>query len=418
MKIGYACIPMTMNYGTNRGFILKNFNYERFYNCVKENLEDLYKILEENIKNHIYFFRISSDIIPFASHKINDIKWWKIFKNELDYIGRYIKYNNIRVSMHAGHYTVLNSPSQEVVVKSIADIEYHAKFLDSLSLDYTHKIVLHIGGVYNSKSEAINRFKNNFKKLSTSAKKRLILENDEKMYSIEDVLNLCNDINIPAVFDNLHHKFNPSLDNNLERIFEKVISTWKTEDGIPKIHYSDEDFLKKRGAHSNFVDIRNFLNYYEKIKKYDLDIMLEVKDKDISAIKCVKILESINIKNHYKDKLIIEDQWEKYKYLIIERKKEEYIKFFKKFSNSCDVISFYKFIDDILNLNINEENFKYTVNNLWKEFYEFKVNKVETNQVLKLINSDLNYKKIKEKLRKLSIKYDIENMKKSYYFYY
>src|SRR3712207_550835 len=214
MKIGYACIPMTMNYGTNRGFILKNFNHERFYNCVKENLEDLYKILEENIKNHIYFFRISSDIIPFASHKINDIKWWKIFKNELDYIGRYIKYNNIRVSMHAGHYTVLNSPSQEVVVKSIADIEYHAKLLDSLGLDYTHKIVLHIGGVYNSKSEAINRFKNNFKKLSSSAKKRLILENDEKMYSIEDVLNLCNDINIPAVFDNLHHKFNPSLDNN------------------------------------------------------------------------------------------------------------------------------------------------------------------------------------------------------------
>ncbi|MCD3283024.1 chromosome partition protein MukE, partial [Clostridium botulinum C/D] len=59
-----------------------------------------------------------------------------------------------------------------------------------------------------------------------------------------------------------------------------------------------------------------------------------------------------------------------------------------------------------------------TVNELWKEFYEFKVNKTEKNQVLKLINSDLDYKKIKEKLRKLSIKYDIENMKKSYYFYY
>lgn len=246
MKIGYACIPMTLNYGTTRGFILKNFNYERFYNCVKENLEDLHKILKENIKNHIYFFRISSDIIPFASHKINDIKWWEIFEKELTYIGSYIKDNDVRVSMHAGHYTVLNSPSQEVVVKSVGDIEYHAKFLDSLGLNYTHKIVLHVGGVYNSKSEAINRFKRNFEKLSVSAKKRLILENDEKMYSIEDVLNLCNDINIPAVFDNLHHKFNPSLDDDLEKILKKVISTWKPEDGIPKIHYSDEDFFKKK----------------------------------------------------------------------------------------------------------------------------------------------------------------------------
>ncbi|KEI01148.1 UV DNA damage repair endonuclease UvsE [Clostridium botulinum] len=418
MKIGYACIPMTINYRTNRGFILKNFDYERFCNCVKENLEDLHKILKENMRNHIYFFRISSDIIPFGSHKINDIKWWKIFKNELDYIGSYIKENDIRVSMHAGHYTVLNSPSQEVVVKSIGDIEYHTKFLDSLGLDYTHKIVLHVGGVYNSKIEAINRFKNNFKKLSVSAKKRLILENDEKIYNIEDVLNLCNDIEIPAVFDNLHHKFNPSLDDDLEKIFQKVISTWNPEDGIPKIHYSDEDFFKKRGAHSNFVDIRNFLNYDEKIKKYDLDIMLEVKDKDISAIKCVKALESINIQDDNKDRLVIEEQWEKYKYLISEREKEVYIEGFKKFSNSCDVISFYEFIDDILNLNIKGENFRSTVNELWKEFYEFKLNKTEKNQVFKLINSDLDYKKIKEKLRKLSIKYDIENMKKSYYFYY
>mgnify|MGYP001586874762 FL=1 len=97
MKIGYACIPMILNYRTNRSFVLKNFSYERFYNCVKENLQDLYKILEQNVKNNIYFFRISSDIIPFASHDVNDIKWWEIFKDELCDIGNFIKENNIRV---------------------------------------------------------------------------------------------------------------------------------------------------------------------------------------------------------------------------------------------------------------------------------------------------------------------------------
>ncbi|WP_085829109.1 UV DNA damage repair endonuclease UvsE [Clostridium massiliodielmoense] len=417
MKIGYACIPIILSYKTNRSFMLKNFNYERFYNCVNENLHDLYKILEQNIKNNIYFFRISSDIIPFASHKINDIKWWEIFEDELCYIGKFIKENDIRVSMHPGQYTVLNSPSQEVVDKSIKDIEYHAKFLESLDLDYTHKIVLHVGGVYSEKDNAICRFKNNFEKLSVTAKKRLIIENDEKMYNIEEVLSLCKELNIPAVFDNLHHKFNLSLDNNLDEIFKNVISTWKIEDGKPKIHYSDEDFAKKRGAHSNFVDIKNFLSYYDKIKKYDVDIMLEVKDKDISAIKCIKALESLNIKDNNKKNLIIKDQLEKYKYLISERGIELYREVSRKFSNSYDVIEFYKFIDKILKLDIKEKEFRYTFNEIWKDF-RYKVTEVENKQILKLINNDLDYIKIKEKLKKLSTKYEINNMITSYYFYY
>ncbi|KGM95319.1 UV damage repair endonuclease UvdE [Clostridium novyi A str. 4552] len=416
MKIGYACIPIMLNYKTNRTFMLKNFNYERFYNCVNENLHDLYKILEQNIKNNIYFFRISSDIIPFASHKINDIKWWKIFKNELCYIGKFIKENDIRVSMHPGQYTVLNSPSQEVVDKSIKDIEYHAKFLDSLDLDYTHKIVLHVGGVYGEKEEAIYRFKNNFKKLSLTAKKRLIIENDEKMYNIEEVLSLCKELNIPAVFDNLHHKFNSSLDNNLDEIFKSVISTWKIEDGKPKIHYSDEDFVKKRGAHSNFVDIKNFLSYYDKIKKYDVDIMLEVKDKDISAIKCIKVLDSIDLENNRKN-LIIKEQLERYKYLVMERGLEFYRELIEKFDDSYDVIGFYEFVDEILRENIKEKDFIKTFNEIWKDFKN-EVTEVENKQILKLINNDLDYTKIKEKLKKLSTKYEINNMITSYYFYY
>ncbi|KGN01151.1 UV damage repair endonuclease UvdE [Clostridium novyi A str. 4570] len=416
MKIGYACIPMILNYRTNRSFVLKNFSYERFYNCVKENLQDLYKILEQNVKNNIYFFRISSDIIPFASHDVNDIKWWEIFKDELCDIGNFIKENNIRVSMHPGQYTVLNSPSKEVVEKGIKDIEYHTKFLDSLNLDYTHKIVLHVGGVYGEKHKAIDRFKSNFKKLSSNARKRLIIENDEKMYNIEEVLGLCKDINVPAVFDNLHHKLNISLEDDLDKILKEVISTWKIEDGRPKLHYSDEDFFKKKGAHSTFVDTKNFLSYYHKIKKYDVDVMLEVKDKEISAIKCTKVLNSIEVEDNKKN-LIIKDQLEKYKYLVMERGLEFYTELIERFSDSYDVIGFYEFIDEVLRENIKEKDFLKTFNEIWKDFKN-EVTEAEHKQVLKLINNDLDYKKVKEKLRKLSIKYHIKRMETSYYFYY
>jgi len=95
---------------------------------------------------------------------------------------------NIRGSMHPGQYTVLNSPNEEVVEKSIMDLEYHCKFLDSLGVDYSNKIILHVGGVYGDKISAMERFKHNFNRLSNSLKKRLVIENDDKSYTIEDVL--------------------------------------------------------------------------------------------------------------------------------------------------------------------------------------------------------------------------------------
>lgn len=54
--------------------------------------------------------------------------------------------------MHPGQYTVINTPKEDVLFKSIKDIEYHCEFLDSLNVDYKNKIILHIGGVYGDKN--------------------------------------------------------------------------------------------------------------------------------------------------------------------------------------------------------------------------------------------------------------------------
>lgn len=415
--IGYACIPVSLDYRTNRRFMLKNFTEERFYEVVKENLQDLRLILEANLKNNICFFRISSDIIPFGSHEINKIKWWEIFEKELTSIGEFIKENNIRVSMHPGQYTILNSSSQEVVVRSIKEIEYHNMFLNSLGLNYTHKIVLHIGGAYGDKLSALERFKNNFKNLSYSARGRLIIENDDKIYNIEEVLGLCRDINVPAVFDNLHNKCNPSLDNDIDKIFKEVISTWKDNDGKPKIHYSDSDKLKKMGAHSQFVHTKNFLEYYNTVKKYDVDIMLEVKDKDISAIKCVNLLESFKIQSTSKKKSIIFKQWAKYKYLVMEKGYDLYKKGSAMVNSDIDIIQFYEFIDNCLEMPFNQGNFKNTVQHILGYFKD-KANEKEKNQVINLIENEKDYKKIKEKIRKLAVKYSVNYLLDSYYFYY
>ncbi len=411
MKIGYACIPMAISEKITRSFILKNFTQEKFYETLQLNLKDLKTILQYNVNNEIKMFRISSDIVPFGSHIRNNIKWWETFKDILQDIGEFIKNNNLRVSMHPGQYTVLNSTSEDVVLKSIKDIEYHTAFLDSLEVCYENKIVIHIGGVYGDKASALERFKHNFNKLSDSAKKRLVLENDEKCFNIEEVLYLCKNLNIPAVFDNLHHKCNPSMGNDLNYILSEVEKTWNLQDGAMKLHYSDEDEHKRSGSHSKFVITENFLNYYSSVKGFSPDIMLEVKDKDLSAIKCINCLEK-NIK-----KSIIYDEWAKYKYSVMEKNYYYYKQCSSIVNESKNIIEFYKYVDFALMSPFNNENFKNAIFHTWGYLKE-KVNDREKNEFNNLLKNSEDIIKVKNFIKRLVKKYKIKYLLNSYYFLY
>ncbi|MBU5483107.1 UV DNA damage repair endonuclease UvsE [Clostridium sp. MSJ-11] len=409
MKIGYACIPMGINAKTTRSFIIRNFTYDRFYTCVKENLSDLEKILKYNIDNKIYMFRISSDIIPFGSHEINDIDWWNIFNEELSNIGKYIGNNDIRVSMHPGQYTVLNSLSEDIVNRSIKDIEYHTMFLDSLGVNYSNKIVLHMGGAYGDKKLSMERFKNNFKRLSTSAQKRLVLENDERIFNIDEVIMICESINIPTVFDNLHNKFNPGANDDINIILKNVAKTWKKEDGNIKIHYSDGDESKKHGAHSQHVNTENFINYYNKVKNFPVDIMLEVKDKELSAIKCIN---SLNLSD--KSSLRYE-QWAKYKYSVMEKDYSLYKECSKIINSSRPLVDFYKTVDRSLSLPYNKDNFKNTIYHTWG-YLKDKVSDKEKDSFFKVFEEFKDLQKAKNLIQRLCKKYNVEYLLQSYYF--
>lgn len=293
MRIGYACISLTVDARTNRRLTLKNFSEEKFLHITKCNLEDLKAILENNLKNDIRLFRISSDIIPLGSHPANTVPWQRHFQRQLTDLGTFIKSNHMRVSMHPGQYTVLNSPKEDVVKKAVSDLEYHALFLDSLQVDCSNKLVLHVGGAYGNKSEAINRFCNNYNKLSSSVKSRLVIENDEKNFSLSDVLWISNEVDIPVIFDNLHHQCNHEREVSLDEIMNQVSKTWTEKDGPVKVHYSQQDVKKKTGAHSQTIDVKDFLTYADEVAPFDPDIMLEVKDKDLSAIKCTLLLKNM-----------------------------------------------------------------------------------------------------------------------------
>ena len=290
MNLGYACINMSMGkkVTTNRAMVKKTFQTKGL-DYVSElalaNAKDIIKILEWNRMNGINFFRLSSALIPWGDHiDITQLKDYKEIKSELKKAGDFAKFHNMRITSHPGPFVVLTSPKEEVVTNAIADLELHAKVFDMMGLSKTpyNKINIHCNGVYGDKKSAMDRFCNNFKRLSKSVRSRLTVENDGKatMYSVLDLMYIHQKIGIPIVFDYHHHKFCTGGLTE-EEAMKLAASTWP--DGItPVVHYSEPKEGNKPQAHADYI--KEIPDTYG----IDVDIMVEAKAKELAILPFIK----------------------------------------------------------------------------------------------------------------------------------
>lgn len=411
--IGYACMPLGFRDYSFKKVLKKNLSKENLELVIENNLDSLENILEYNIKNDIKLFRISSDLIPFGDFAIEYLDYLIVYKDRFKQLGEKIKENNLRVSFHPGQYTVLNSNNTEVVEKAVLDLYYHTSILDAMNLDKSHKIILHVGGVYGDKKSAIERFIENYEKLDNSIKDRLIIENDDKSYNVEDLLYINKRTGVTLIFDNLHNSINSSEKYSDEfEIIKLFGKTWKKSDGRQKIHYSQQDKNKKKGSHSRTIDIKEFKEFYDNLNM-DIDIMLEVKDKDLSAIKCNNLF-----RNHIK---YLEKDWAKYKYNILEHSQKDYlsIRNLLKDRENYNVLKFYEIIDNSLEKEINKNEFLNSSNHVWGYFKNtatIEEKEKMKKYFLKYKSGKISSKPIKEYLLELAKKYNSKYLLDSYYF--
>jgi len=311
MNIGYPCINNSIRRNASSTFRLASYSESKLIQTVKGNLIYLSQILEYNVKNNLLFFRISSDLVPFASHPICKFEWYKFFQSEFEQIGDYIKRHNIRISMHPDQFVVLNSPNDKILENSIKELKYHCRVLDRMRLDGTAKVQIHVGGVYGNKPEAIDRFiktYNNIHLIDHSIKKRLVIENDDHLYNIKDCFYINQQTSIPVIFDNLHHecfgssqKESKMEERSVRNPLQKAMSTWKNNnDGFPMVDYSSQDIRNisddnhlrvRKGKHTVTINPNLFKSFLKQTGGLDFDIMLEIKDKEISALSALRALE-------------------------------------------------------------------------------------------------------------------------------
>ena len=294
MNLGYACINMTLGkhnpkITTNRSMIKKTFK-EKGISYASElgiqNSRDLVEIIKWNNKNGINFFRLTSDLFPWASeYNLTELPHYNLIKNILGEVGALANKYGQRITSHPGPFNVLVSPKQHVVENTIADLTLHGEVFDMLGLSRSpyNKINIHCNGVYGDKIAAMDRFCKNFERLPESVQTRLTVENDDKasMYSVSDLIYIHERIGIPIVFDYHHHKFCTG-DLSEEEALKLAVSTWG--DIKPVVHYSESKALHERNdklkpqAHSDYI--KEIPNTYG----LDLDVMVEAKAKELSIL--------------------------------------------------------------------------------------------------------------------------------------
>lgn len=289
MKIGYPCINLGIGCQADKTFRLKSYTDENMLATVENNLNCLQNILEYNKKNGFFFFRISSETVPFASHPVNKYDWAKKFAGKLGEIGEFVNENGMRISMHPDQFVLINSPNPEIVKKSVDDLAWHAKLLDGMNLDRSAKIQIHVGGVYGEREAAMARFCENYAKLPEEIRKRLVIENDDVSYPLSDCMKIHKKTGVPILFDTFHHEV-LNCGESTGEAFGLAAKTWKKVDGVPMVDYSSQEPDAKRGKHASTIDVGHFRKTMAQLKG-EFDVMLEIKDKETSAKKALEAVK-------------------------------------------------------------------------------------------------------------------------------
>jgi UV DNA damage endonuclease len=269
---------------------------------LRHSLEALRAVLGYLDRHDIRMYRMTASLAPYATHPDHPRFHRQVEEcaDELAEAGALARELDIRLSTHPGQYIVLNSEDPAVQAGAIRDLEVQAAVMDAMGLGDEAVVVLHVGG---GQGDALGRFEAGFERLSDAARRRLVIENDDRTFGLGAVLELHRRTGLRIVWDILHHHcHDPDAIGDREAL-ELALATWPA--GVtPKIHYSTpktalEERTRKVGrrtvrewvlpqlrAHADLIDPIAFAQFLESTAAgLDFDVMLEAKGKDLALLR-------------------------------------------------------------------------------------------------------------------------------------
>lgn len=266
------------------------------------------RILDYLDKNNIRMYRMSSDIAPYLTHpELPQFhRQLEECAADLAAFGAKARRLDIRLSLHPSQFVVLNSTDEDIAVKAARDLEAQSAILDAMGLGDEAVVVTHVGGLYGDRGAAIGRFASRYAGLGEAAKRRVVLENDERLFSVADILRLHEATGVRLVFDYLHHMLNNPGGLALRPALKTCLCTWRGR-GRPKIHFSSprtemKEVVRKEGGrkftellppdyagHSDYINPFEVAFFIRETTGLEFDVMLEAKAKDLALLRLREI---------------------------------------------------------------------------------------------------------------------------------
>jgi len=312
IQLGLCCLNTTLREQKptvfcSRKMIIRKIEEEGIQTLklkIIQNLNDLYKMIKWNEQNGIKVLRISSELFPHISNPMVEDYDMEFADALLKKIGEYARHLNHRLTFHPGQYNVVGTPNESTFQQTINDLSYHAEVLDRMGMGPDSVMVVHGGGLYGDKEKTLERWCENYKRLPESIKRRLVLENCEKCFSIKDCLYVSKKVNIPVVFDTHHYTCYNILhpDECIEKAeyyIEDILNTWKKRGIKHKFHVSEQG-SGRTGHHSDYIEVipEYLLEIPEKYECH-IDIMIEAKKKELAIFKLYSKYPFLNCKREH-----------------------------------------------------------------------------------------------------------------------
>lgn len=301
MRWGLCCqfldSPIKFRQATHRYVSTLSGDARRAYlsDIVRSNAEALGAAIERCADLGIGAFRISSQIMPLATHPVSgydpaDLDDGVAIVTAYQRAGALARKLDIRLSFHPDQFVVLNSESERVADASLQEMRHQARVAQLVGAE---ALTLHVGGRAGGAEEALSRLEAAVTRLDVPARSLVALENDDRLFAPAVLLPFCERLGIRFIYDIHHHRCNPD-GMSVSEATRRATGTWGEHE--PWMHISSPKGGWQAGNprfHAEFIDPEDFPHEWLGLR---MTLDVEAKEKERAVLAIMSAVETLKTK--------------------------------------------------------------------------------------------------------------------------